>query len=271
MSDQTALESERDFLLRSLEDLESERDAGNIDDDTYRTLHEDYTARAAVVIRSLRDDVAPVLPAAPRTSRRAKVVTVVLLVAFAGVTAYGLTRAVGTRSPGEAITGNPDTGAEATGDQTDEEALAAAAAAAAAKPDDYDARIAYARLLLGSDLGQALREFDAAAQLDPSRPEPPTYIGWIDALAAKASDAGPDKDALTARAKESLDQAIALDPNYMDAYVYRALFNTTVLNNPAAAIPDFQKFLVLTDESNPIRDTVLSVLAQAERAVNGAS
>ena len=66
MSDQTALESERDFLLRSLDDLESERDAGNIDDETYRTLHEDYTARAAVVIRSLRDDVAPVLPEAPR-------------------------------------------------------------------------------------------------------------------------------------------------------------------------------------------------------------
>jgi len=266
MSDQTALESERDFLLRSLEDLESERDAGNIDDDTYRTLHEDYTARAAVVIRSLRDDVAPVLPAAPRTSRRAKVVTVVLLVAFAGVTAYGLTRAVGTRSPGEAITGNPDTGAEATGDQTDEEALAAAAAAAAAKPDDYDARIAYARLLLGSDLGQALREFDAAAQLDPSRPEPPTYIGWIDALAAKASDAGPDKDALTARAKESLDQAIALDPNYMDAYVYRALFNTTVLNNPAAAIPDFQKFLVLAPPDHPMRAVVSGALADAVAA-----
>ena len=45
------LEAERDFLLRSLDDLEAERDAGNIDDDTYRTLHDDYTARAAAVIR----------------------------------------------------------------------------------------------------------------------------------------------------------------------------------------------------------------------------
>jgi cytochrome c-type biogenesis protein CcmH/NrfG len=219
------------------------------------------------VIRSLRDDVAPVLPAAPRASRRAKVITVVVLVAFAGVTAYGLTRAVGTRSPGETITGNSDTGGtEATGDQTDDEALAAAAAAAAAKPDDYDARIAYARLLLGSDLGQALREFDAAAQLDPSQPEPPTYIGWIDALAARASDAGPDRDALTARAKESLDQAVALDPNYLDAYVYRALFNTTVLNDPAAAIPDFQKFLALAPPDHPMREVVSGALADAVAA-----
>ena len=56
MSDQTALgslEAERDFLLRSLDDLDAERDAGNIDDATYQSLHDDYTARAASVIRSL--------------------------------------------------------------------------------------------------------------------------------------------------------------------------------------------------------------------------
>ena len=47
--DREALEAERDFLLRSLDDLEAERAAGNVDDDTYRTLHDDYTARAAAV------------------------------------------------------------------------------------------------------------------------------------------------------------------------------------------------------------------------------
>ena len=41
------LEEEREFLLRSLRDLEREREAGDIDDDDYRTLHDDYTARAA--------------------------------------------------------------------------------------------------------------------------------------------------------------------------------------------------------------------------------
>ncbi len=42
----TAQEEERDFLLRSLDDLESERAAGNIDDETYQRLHDDYTARS---------------------------------------------------------------------------------------------------------------------------------------------------------------------------------------------------------------------------------
>jgi hypothetical protein len=39
MNSTDELEAEREFLLRSLDDLESEREAGNIDDETYRSLH----------------------------------------------------------------------------------------------------------------------------------------------------------------------------------------------------------------------------------------
>ena len=41
------LEEQRRFLLQSLKDLDREREAGDIDDDDYRTLKDDYTARAA--------------------------------------------------------------------------------------------------------------------------------------------------------------------------------------------------------------------------------
>ena len=47
------LEEERDFLLRSLADLEAEHDAHDIDDVDYRNLKDDYTARAAAVLRAL--------------------------------------------------------------------------------------------------------------------------------------------------------------------------------------------------------------------------
>ena len=50
-----SLESERDFLLRSIADLETEREAGNLDDDRYRALKDDYTARAAAVLRSIEE------------------------------------------------------------------------------------------------------------------------------------------------------------------------------------------------------------------------
>jgi tetratricopeptide (TPR) repeat protein len=51
--DLAALEEQRDFLLRSLEDLERERAAGDVDDEDYATLEDDYTARAAAVIRAI--------------------------------------------------------------------------------------------------------------------------------------------------------------------------------------------------------------------------
>lgn len=47
------LEDERDFLLRSIEDLESERAAGDLAAADYEALRDDYTARAAVVLRTL--------------------------------------------------------------------------------------------------------------------------------------------------------------------------------------------------------------------------
>ncbi|MBO0694381.1 MAG: hypothetical protein J2P58_15860, partial [Acidimicrobiaceae bacterium] len=44
---------ERDFLLRSLADLDAEHDAHDIDDVDYRTLKDEYTSRAAAVLRAL--------------------------------------------------------------------------------------------------------------------------------------------------------------------------------------------------------------------------
>ena len=45
---------QREFLLRSLEDLEREHDAGDLDDADYAALKDDYTARAAAVLRAER-------------------------------------------------------------------------------------------------------------------------------------------------------------------------------------------------------------------------
>jgi cytochrome c-type biogenesis protein CcmH/NrfG len=250
----TDLESEREFLLRSLDDLEAEREAGNIDDATYQSLHDDYTARAATVLRSLRDGVAPTLPEAPRSSQRMKIVTAVALVAFAAFAAVGLARALGTREEGQTITGN---------DQTDAGGLADLRRAADERPDDYDARVAYARALLGNDLAESLKQFDAASKIDPSKPEPYTYIGWIDALAARQLPQGADRDALVNRAVTSLDTAVARDPNYYDAYVYRALTKMNLLGDPAAAVPDFQRFLALAPADHPQRELVNGALAEA--------
>ncbi len=49
------LEGQREFFLRSLRDLEAEHAAGDIDDVDYRALRDDYTSRAAEVLRRLGD------------------------------------------------------------------------------------------------------------------------------------------------------------------------------------------------------------------------
>ena len=65
------LEQERDFLLQSLDDLEAERAAGTIDEESYTELHDDYTARAAATLRALRDgvDARPARPPVPAARR----------------------------------------------------------------------------------------------------------------------------------------------------------------------------------------------------------
>jgi len=51
--DLAGLEEQRDVLLKSLRDLEQEREAGEIGDDDYAALKDDYTARAATVLRAI--------------------------------------------------------------------------------------------------------------------------------------------------------------------------------------------------------------------------
>ena len=100
-----SLESERDFLLRSIADLETEREAGNLDDDRYRALKDDYTARAAAVLRSIEEGH-DARPAPPPVPRRRKLLTGGAVLAFVLVAALALAAATGKRHDGQTVTGN---------------------------------------------------------------------------------------------------------------------------------------------------------------------
>src|SRR3954463_434603 len=94
------LEDQRKFLLRSLDDLDGELLAGNIDPDTYRVLHDDYTARASAVIKSIEDGVDRTPPDAPRVPRLMRVLTIGGIVVFAVLAAVLLANTVGQRRAG---------------------------------------------------------------------------------------------------------------------------------------------------------------------------
>lgn len=268
--DRDALEAEREFLLRSLDDLEAERADGNVDDGTYRELHDDYTARAAAVIRSLDTgtDVTP--PPPPPASAIARSLTVGGILAFALVAAILLTHAVGQRHPGQTITGNNQV--KGSGSPTTvADPGPALAAAAKSRPRSYAARIAYARYLIqAQNFGAAVHEFGAAARIDPSQPEPPTYAGWAGALLAEQITDAKARQPLLSAALGRINDVVKANPKYPDAYALRGVILFDFEHKARDAVPSFQQFLLLTDDTNPLRPQVLAVLAQAERAAKTA-
>lgn len=242
---------ERDFLIRSLDDLDREHAAGNVDDDTYERLHADYTARAAIALRAMKEGreraEAPGLEAAPRGGQRLLVVGG--LIVFAVAAAVSLAFALGARLPGNTITGRQ---VSPSGNLTNAQREQRLMAAAKARPTDEQAQLALARFRLGrQDLGGALTAYETAAGLAPTDPEPFAYSGWIIRLQGY-----PDQ------ALQLLDKAVQVDGSYPDAHFFRGFVLLRDKKDPEAAIPDFQQYLVESPDA-PLADQVRSLLAEA--------
>jgi tetratricopeptide (TPR) repeat protein len=181
-----ALQEQRDFLLRSLDDLEEEHVAGDVDDEDYRSLRDDYTTRAARVIRALDAHQARV--AGPRSSkaRWRAVATVAGVVLFALGAGVLVAQAAGRRQSGDSLTGNIR---QSTRDQVDD-AISVAA---------------------GGDFAAAVDDLDAVLQDDPDNVEALTYKGWFQ---YRSSDPG---------FMDTLTDAVATDPEYPAAHAFLAV------------------------------------------------
>ena len=208
--DHAALEDQRDFLLRSLEDLEREHEAGDVDDHDYAALKDDYTARAASVLRALAADPARVrVPESARSWRRTALVALGVG-AFALVAGLLVARVSGRRDPGETATGGVR--------QSTTETLNAALQAG--NQGDFD---------------RAVELYQEVLATDPDNVEALAYGGWMRFLAGDVQagftellEAGttdvtyPDVHAFLAvaffrlghpvEASKELDRLDALDP-----------------------------------------------------------
>jgi tetratricopeptide (TPR) repeat protein len=261
-----SLEDERDFLLRSLDDLDAELLAGNIDPDTYRVLHDDYTARASAVIRSIEGGGKSGTPDRPRVPRALRAVTIGGIVVFALLAAILLAHTAGQRRPGQQITGDAQSGGSSTTVSAAQD-VAAAKLAATAQPKSYDARIRYARALFAAQLyPAAIQEYLVAARLDPTQAEPLAYTGWLTGLFARSETKPATQQALFDAAGRSLDRAISVDPTYPDSYVLKGLLLTQIENKQCAGAVVFQQFLATAADDNPMRPMALTALARAVKA-----
>jgi len=235
VSERTELEDERRFLLDSLRDLEREHDQGEIDETDYETLRDDYTARAAEVLRALeayeeRDDAPrPARAAAPPVSRHSgsrRAMATVLILGFVLVAGASVFVLSGDRNPGAPATGSvPNTPAG-------------------------DLQLAHQLDAQGQAL-EALKLYDRVLTADPTNVEALTYRGWLLKRAGLPDDA-----------QASLDRAIALDPTYPDAHFFRGMLLYQDRRDPAAAIPEFETYLA----SNPDAATVEAVQGVLARA-----
>lgn len=184
--DIAALLEQREFLLRSLEDLEREHAAGDVDEHDYLALRDDYTARTAAVLREL--DAGVIKPAgAPSGSPKRTLAVVAAVVVFAVATGMLVAQAAGRRDPGDVATGGIR---QSVTEKLNE-------AGRRAGEGDLDAAIAL---------------YDEVLQDDPVHPEALTYKGWMQTL-----------DGDTAAGLELLLEAATSDPTYPDVHAFLAI------------------------------------------------
>ena len=231
VSTREELEEERDFLLASLRDLQREREAGELSERDYQALRDDYTARAAVVLRALeRGKDRPATPRdrpQPVRTRRSLGITVVVIVAIAGVAGGAVAAFSGQRQAGAPLTGS--------------------------LPDTPSGRMQQAlELESQGKAADALKIYDELLRGDPRNVQALAYRGWLLKRAGL-----PDK------AMESLDQAVAIDPKFPDAHFFRGMVLYQDRKDPAGAVTEFRLFL----SNNPPQEMVPLVEDVLRRAM----
>ena len=211
-----ALEEERDFLLRSLQDLEAEHDAGDVDDGDYVALKDDYTARAAAAIRAIEGHEQQLAASRPPRPLARRIAIAAAVVVFAVGTGVLVAHWSGARGAGDTITGG------VRGDTRDE--LLAARQAFSKDPPDYL---------------QAIKTYDEVLKQDPANVEALSYRGWMYRLVSLQAS-GTQRTELQTQARDSIAQALRTDPKDATSLIFMAAVLDD-LGQPAPALADLDQ------------------------------
>jgi tetratricopeptide (TPR) repeat protein len=234
---------EREFLLRSIRDLDAEYEAGDISEDDYRSLRDEYTARAAAVLRGEPDPVeaemepavgSPGLPGWPGRRRNRTLMAIGGSLVVAGLAAFLIATNVGQRNSGAPVTGSLPL---------------------VAVPG-RDPRLDQAQALFAKGKAvDAVRLYDAVLRDNPKNAEALAYEGWMIRLAG-LSDQGLQREVA----------AEAADPSYPDAHFFRGVILFEDKGDAADAVKELRFFL----SDNPPVDAISRAEQELQKAIQAA-
>jgi tetratricopeptide (TPR) repeat protein len=180
------LEREQTFLLRSLDDLDAERDAADLDAHDHAQLSDDYTRRLAEVTRALDENRAAYAAIDTKLNRNQRILTIAGVLIVAVLAGVLLGRASGFRSPNDSLSG--DIRQSSTGLLSEADVLT--------REGRWE---------------EAIDVYGEVLDLSPANAEALTYRGWLTNRLGEGNGL------------DDLNEAVAVAPDYPDARVFRAI------------------------------------------------
>jgi tetratricopeptide (TPR) repeat protein len=270
------LEVERDFLLRSLQDLNEEHLAGEVSDEDYERLHDSYTARAADVLRAIgastpnsdpatdpdadpdtggpaatgaatgRKDIDSVAEKVKKPITRNRVLLIGgVLSVLAGIAVAVVVSNTSSRLPGETATG-----AQPSLSTQQAEARELVQAETLEEEGQYS---------------EALQLFQKVVSQDPGNAVALSEAGWLE---FEAGVLGPSKTSLQ-QGQSTEERAVSVDPGLPASHAYLGTM-FFLEKNPAQAVVQYGQFIAdgpSAAELNPFIPDIRKAYSDEKKAL----
>ena len=265
-------------VLRALRELEFEHGAGHVSDDDYADLRARYETEAAAILTDLdRLGSVPAPPAEPAPaaapSRSAWLHPAALVATGVGVLVFGIAIGVGIvrYTAPDPTAGMPVPGSRplaelgpAPGPGMPPAGSASTEGGAPRKvaPEMLRGMLEAARqALFAGNIRDAAAAYQAVLKRDENNVDALTHYALIVAMAAQQH---PDRGAsMIDLALSTFDKALAIDPDYAPALLYRGQVLYEARRDSAGAIRSWEKFVAVAPPGED-RDRVLKLIAEAK-------
>lgn len=237
------LKNKRDFYLKSLKDLEQEKNDGEVEQGTYLQLKDSYTTKAAELIREIED-----LENSNSNSKvegyslggryrlpkwAPKLIIWTLIIMFGIGSAIAVSDFAGPQLPGQTISGAPTL--------------------------NLTNRLAQAKSTIAQgNYIAASNQYQQILAKHPNQPQALTYEGWIITLIGVQDK----KPILVANGQKLIAKAIKIDPTYPSAHFFMGVIALNYDHNPKLAVAQLQIYL----KGHPSKSLYSSVKALLVKA-----